>query len=53
MFSPQKYMYESRHKHALNRVRGSGGVFVAGNDAKEIDSGLQAAKSAYQMGHMS
>ncbi|KAK3704373.1 hypothetical protein RRG08_012438 [Elysia crispata] len=49
----QKYMYESRHKHALNRVRGSGGVFVAGSDTKEIDSGLQAAKAAYQMGPMS
>lgn len=49
----QKYMYESRHKHALNRVRGSKGVFVAGSDVKEMDSGLQAAKSAYQMGSMS
>ncbi|GFR89077.1 nuclear transcription factor Y subunit alpha [Elysia marginata] len=49
----QKYMYESRHKHALNRVRGSGGVFVAGNDVKEMDSGLQAAKSTFQMSHMS
>ncbi|GFO36888.1 nuclear transcription factor y subunit alpha [Plakobranchus ocellatus] len=49
----QKYMYESRHKHALNRARGSGGVFVAGKDSKDIDSGLQAAKSAFHMGPMS
>ncbi|CAG5133757.1 unnamed protein product [Candidula unifasciata] len=28
----QKYLYESRHRHALNRVRGSGGVFIAADN---------------------
>lgn len=35
----QKYLYESRHRHALNRQRGTGGIFV---QAKNKDNDMHA-----------
>lgn len=36
IFFFQKYLYESRHRHAVNRQRGNGGIFV--NSDKKSNS---------------
>uniref|UniRef100_A0A0B6ZK35 Nuclear transcription factor Y subunit n=1 Tax=Arion vulgaris TaxID=1028688 RepID=A0A0B6ZK35_9EUPU len=49
----QKYLYESRHRHALNRVRGSGGIFIAADNKSIIQQELQPTKQEFELsGHM-
>ncbi|BFY99112.1 hypothetical protein BsWGS_02152 [Bradybaena similaris] len=49
----QKYLYESRHRHALNRVRGSGGVFIAGDNKPIVQKPMHSTKQEYELsGHL-
>ncbi|KAL5021378.1 hypothetical protein ScPMuIL_000533 [Solemya velum] len=42
----QKYLYESRHRHAVNRQRGTGGVFVSGGKKDESELSNQNRRDA-------
>ncbi|KAK9705518.1 hypothetical protein RND81_07G063300 [Saponaria officinalis] len=49
------YLHESRHRHALNRVRGTGGRFLSTKKAQESDSNLghdtHSNSNSYSFGH--
>lgn len=45
-FSPwQKYLHESRHRHAMQRKRGDGGRFFSPKDKEEMALALAQVRS--------